>query len=244
MNNGSSIVIAATIIGFSILGSAYMMTQSLGQNSQQIAQLGEAVVALAKAGGGGAAAQAPTRRPRRGPDPERVYTVNTAGSPSIGPKDAPVTVVEFSDFQCPFCGRVVGTMKQIEKEYGDKVRIVFKHLPLAMHTKAPQAHAASQAAANQGKFWEMHDLIFSNQREMSEEKYVEYAKQLGLDVDQFKKDMADPATKRRVDADVAEAGRLGVTGTPGFFINGKFTSGAKPFSEFKRIIDEQLREQG
>ncbi len=243
MNNGSSIVIAATIIGFSILGSAYMMTQSLGQNSQQIAQLGEAVVALAKAGGAGAAAQAPTRRPRRGPDPDRVYAVNTAGSPSIGPEDAAITVVEFSDFQCPFCGRVVGTMKQIEKEYGDDVRIVFKHLPLAMHTKAPEAHAAAQAAANQGRFWEMHDLIFSNQREMSGAKYLEYASQLDLDIDQFKADMASADTRKRVDSDVAEANRLGVTGTPGFFINGKFTSGAKPFSEFKRIIDQQLREQ-
>ena len=113
-----------------------------------------------------------------------------------------------------------------------------------MHAKAPAAHAASEAAHRQGKFWEMHDLIFANQRQMSPEKYVEYAKQLGLDVDQFKKDVASPETKKRVDADVAEAARLGVTGTPGFFINGKFTSGAKPFSEFKRIIDEQLRAQG
>jgi protein-disulfide isomerase len=243
VNNGSSIVIAATIIGFSILGSSFMLTRSMSDSSQQIASLGEAVVALARAGGGAAPA-APTRPTRRGPDPERVYKVNIAGSPVIGPEDAPVTVVEFSDFQCPFCGRVVGTMKQVEKEYGDQVKVVFKHLPLAMHQNAPQAHAAAQAAANQGKFWEMHDLIFSNQREMNTDKYIAYAKQLGLDVDQFKKDMSSPEVKKKIDADVAEAQRLGVTGTPGFFINGKFTSGAKPFSEFKRIIDQELREQG
>lgn len=242
MNNGSSIVIAATIIGFSILGSAYMLSQSVGQNTQQLAGLGEAVVELAKAGPAGAAARPPSRPPRRGPDPERVYKINVAGSPAMGPETAPITVVEFSDFQCPFCGRVVATMKQVEKEYGDQVRIVFKHLPLAMHTKAPEAHAASQAAANQGKFWEMHDLIFANQRELNTDQYIAYAGQLGLDVDRFKKDLVSPETKKKVDADAAEAARLGVTGTPGFFINGKFTSGAKPFSEFKRIIDEQLKQ--
>ena len=243
MNNGSAILIAATIVGFAIVGSSYMLSQSMTQATQELGELGEAVVALAKAAPAAAPAQ-PTRRNRRGPDPERVYAVNTAGSPAMGPANAPVTVVEFSDFQCPFCGRVVPTMKQIEKEYGDKVRIVFKHLPLAMHTKAPKAHAASVAADKQGKFWEMHDLIFANQREMSEAKYVEYAKQLGLDVDQFTQDMNSPETKKRVDSDAAEAAKLGVTGTPGFFINGKFTSGAKPFTEFKRIIDQQLEAKG
>jgi protein-disulfide isomerase len=135
-------------------------------------------------------------------------------------------------------------MKEIEKEYGDQVQIVFKHLPLAMHSKAPQAHAAAQAAANQGKFWEMHDLIFANQREMSEAKYIEYANQLGLDVDLFKIDMASPVTKEKVARDMAQATKLGVTGTPGFFINGRFTSGAKPFAEFKRMIDEELKKAG
>lgn len=241
MNNGSAILIAATIIGFAIVGSAFMLSQSLGQATQSIGQLGQAVVALAQAGPGAAE---PARRDRRGPDPERVYDVNVAGSPAIGPANAPVTVVEFSDFQCPFCGRVVPTMKEIEKNYGDQVRLVFKHLPLAMHSKAPQAHAAAQAAANQGKFWEMHDLIFANQREMSEAKYIEYAGQLGLDVDRFKQDMASPATRKKIDDDVAQATQLGVTGTPGFFINGRFTSGAKPFSEFKRMIDEELKKKG
>ena len=241
MNNGSALLIAATILGFAIIGSSFMLSQSVNQASQEIGQISAAVATLAKAAP--AAAAAPTRRERRGPDPERVYQLNTAGSPSMGPANAPVTMVEFSDFQCPFCGRVVPTIKQIEKEYGDKVRVVFKHLPLAMHSKAPLAHAASQAAANQGKFWEMHDLIFANQREMSEAKYIEYANQLGLDETRFKADMASPQTKKKIDADVAEAAKLGVTGTPGFFINGKFTSGAKPFSEFKRQIDVALKEQ-
>ena len=135
---------------------------------------------------------------------------------------------------------VTGTLDQIEKTYGDKVRIVFKHLPLAMHSRAPMAHAASEAANRQGKFWEMHDLIFANQRELSEAKYMEYAQKIGLDVDRFKKDLASASVKARVDADAAEARKLGVTGTPGFFVNGYFLSGAKPFSEFKRVIDAQL----
>jgi protein-disulfide isomerase len=243
LNNGSAILIAATILGFSIIGGSYLLNQSIGQASAEISALGSAVVALKDAPAGGRAAAAPTRRPSRGPDPERVYEINLAGSPSRGEETAAITLVEFSDFQCPFCGRVTPTLKQIEDEYGEQVRIVFKHLPLSMHSKAPQAHAAAQAAANQGKFWEMHDLIFANQRELTEVKYIEYAGQLGLDVDQFKVDLASPETKRKVDADVAEAGRLGVTGTPGFFINGRFTSGAKPFAEFKRLIDAELERQ-
>ena len=120
------------------------------------------------------------------------------------------------------------------------MQIVFKHLPLRMHSKAPAAHAATEAAHRQGKFWEMHDRIFGNQREMSPQKYFEYASEMGLDVEKFKRDVVSEAVKKRVDADAQEAARLGVTGTPGFFVNGRFLSGAKPFAEFKRLIDEEL----
>ncbi|MDG2050000.1 MAG: DsbA family protein [Myxococcota bacterium] len=240
MSNGSAIIIAATILGLSVLGGSYLMVQSLDAASSQLADLGEAVAGLDLAAGP-AKREAPRRR---GIDPNKVHKVNTAGSPSIGPEDAAVTLIEFSDFQCPFCGRVNPTLDQIEEAYGDDVRIVFKHLPLRIHPQAPMAHAASEAAKSQGKFWEMHDLIFTNQRELTEEKFVEYAGQIGLDVEQFKVDMASPEIKKRVDADTAEASQLGVTGTPGFFINGKFVSGAKPFADFKRRIDEELDAQG
>ncbi len=198
---------------------------------------------LAKLDLAGAAPAAPPTEParRRGPDAERVYEIDVADSPSRGPADAQVTVVEFSDFQCPFCGRVTPTLDQVEKTYGDDVRIVFKHLPLRIHPNAPKAHAAAEAAKLQGKFWEMHDLIFANQRELTEEKFIAHAQQLGLDVERFKKDLASSEVAKRVEADVAEAARLGVTGTPGFFINGRFFSGAKPFSEFKRMIDAELK---
>ena len=124
------------------------------------------------------------------------------------------------------------------------MRIVFKHLPLAFHAKAPAAHAAAEAAHQQGKFWEMHDKIFSDQRNMSEEKYLAYAKEIGIDVPRFEKDVKSARVKQRVDADKSQAGALGVTGTPGFFINGRFVAGAKPFGEFKRIIDEELAKKG
>jgi protein-disulfide isomerase len=109
-----------------------------------------------------------------------------------------------------------------------------------MHPKAPAAHAASQAAHNQGKFWEMHDLIFANQRSLEPDTFFGYAKQLGLNEQKFRADFLDAATKQKVDADAKEAASLGVTGTPGFFINGRFLSGAKPFEEFKAVIDEEL----
>jgi len=116
-------------------------------------------------------------------------------------------------------------------------------MPLAMHSKAPAAHAAAEAAYLQGKFWEMHDKIFAAQREMSPEKYMQYAQEIGLDVDRFTKDLASAKVKKRIAADNAEAGKLGVTGTPAFFINGRFLSGAQPLSNFKKIIDEELKKK-
>ena len=112
-----------------------------------------------------------------------------------------------------------------------------------MHKNAPAAHAAAEAAHRQGKFWEMHDLIFANQKQLTAEKFFEHAGQLELDVERFKRDYVDLEVKKRVEADSAEAARLGVTGTPGFFVNGRFLTGAKPFEEFKRLIDGELEAQ-
>ncbi len=120
------------------------------------------------------------------------------------------------------------------------MQIVFKHLPLRIHSKAPAAHAAAEAAHRQGKFWEMHDRIFANQRQMSPAKYEEWAQEIGLDMERFKRDSASAEVKKRVDTDAQQAASLGVTGTPGFFINGRFLSGAKPFAAFKTMLDEEL----
>jgi protein-disulfide isomerase len=240
VNNGNAIIVGATILGLSLIGGAYLLGQSIDGATTQIAAVGGTIAKLEFAADAPAPAPSEPAR-RRGPDVDRVYEIDVAGSPTKGPAGAQVTVVEFSDFQCPFCGRVTPTLDQVQETYGDDVRIVFKHLPLRIHPNAPKAHAAAEAAKGQGKFWEMHDLIFANQRELTEEKFIGYAQQLGLDVERFKKDLASSEVAKRVEADVAEAARLGVTGTPGFFINGKFFSGAKPFSEFKRMIDAELK---
>ncbi len=128
----------------------------------------------------------------------------------------------------------------MQEEYGDQVRIVFKHMPLSIHPKAPAAHAAAEAAFRQGKFWEMHDKIFEKQREMSPEKYLEYAAELELDLEQFKQDLASSEVKSRIDADTKDAAKVGATGTPAFYINGLHLSGAKPFEAFKEVIDKEL----
>ncbi len=120
---------------------------------------------------------------------------------------------------------------------------MFKHMPLSIHAKAPAAHAAAEAAYRQGKFWEMHDKIFEKQREMSPEKYLEYAAELALDVEQFKKDIASTEVKSRIDEDSSDARKLGATGTPAIFVNGFFLSGAKPFEAFKEIIDKELADR-
>ena len=113
-------------------------------------------------------------------------------------------------------------------------------MPLSMHSKAQAAHEAAEAANQQGKFWEMHDLIFKNQRETSPENYLRYAAELELDVEKFKRDLSSTAVKTRIQEDLGAAGALGVTGTPSFFINGRFLSGAQPFSSFKKVIDEEI----
>jgi protein-disulfide isomerase len=237
-SSGTPLLIASLILGASVVAASLLIQSSLDRGT---AELSKVLVAINEARPAAPAAPSPARAGR--PDPNKHYAVNTKGSPRRGPEKAKIEVVEFSDFQCPFCNRVNPTLDQIEKEYGDEVAIVFKHLPLAMHSKAPAAHAASEAAHRQGKFWEMHDLIFANQRELTQQKYEEYAQQLGLDVDRFRKDSASRAVKKKVDSDAAEAARLGVTGTPGFFVNGRFLSGAKPFESFKQVIDEELKKK-
>jgi len=117
---------------------------------------------------------------------------------------------------------------------------VWKHLPLEMHQFAAGAHLASVAAQKQGKFWEFHDKLFANQQKLQIDDLKRYAKEVGLDPQQFDRDLADLATKQVVDADKAEAKSLGLSGTPGFFVNGRFLSGAKPFEEFAKAINSEL----
>jgi protein-disulfide isomerase len=151
-----------------------------------------------------------------------------------------VTIVEFSEFQCPFCARVAPTLRQIEDTYQGKVRIVWKHLPLAIHKDAVGAALAAEAARKQGKFWEYHDRLFANQSRLGPDELKLYAKDLQLDLERFEADLLNGGEKKRIEADVAEARKLGINGTPGIFINGRFINGAQPFERFAAIIDQEL----
>ena len=120
------------------------------------------------------------------------------------------------------------------------MRFVWKHLPLAIHNDAPAAHLASVAAQKQGKFWEFHDKLFANQRQIKMDNLKQYAQELGLDMPRFEKDMLDLKNKTSIDADMAEASAMGLTGTPGFFVNGRYLRGAKPFEDFAKLINAEL----
>jgi protein-disulfide isomerase len=163
-----------------------------------------------------------------------------ADDPGKGPATAPVQIVEFSDFQCPFCSRVVDTVKKIEDVYGDKVRVVFKQFPLPMHNQAAKAAEAAECAREQGKFWEMHDKLFANQRALAPENLKQYAADLTLDKDKFAACLDQSKMKDGIAKDMAAGSAAGVTGTPAFFVNGRFVSGAVPFENFKQLIDEEL----
>ena len=233
--SGRAIIIAAVLISFSIIGASFFVANSLDRTTAQIELATEALGDLELAAPGGP----PSGRPSR-PDTNREYKVDLDGAPTRGSDKAIVTIVAWSDFQCPFCNRVAPTLAQIEKEYGDKVRIAFKHMPLSIHSQAPAAHAAAEAAHRQGKFWEMHDKIFANQRDMGEATLERYAREIGLDLARYAKDIDSEDVKNKISKDLEQAQELSVTGTPSFFINGKFLSGAQPFANFKRMIDEAI----
>jgi protein-disulfide isomerase len=239
---GAAVVALGFIVGGAIVASA--LNGVSGEIEQTRASLKEIKAEIATAQGAlKNVARAPAARQpqkRRGPDPDKRYEIDVKGSPALGPETAKIKIVEFSDFQCPFCKRVGPTLTQIKQTYGDDVQIVWKNMPLSFHAKAPGAHKAAMAAHNQGKFWEMHDKIFADQRTLTDEQYLLYAQELGLDVDQFKTDVADPATQQALDADLKTAASVGVSGTPAFFVNGRYLSGAQPFESFKGIIDEEL----
>lgn len=168
--------------------------------------------------------------------------IEIGDSPVKGPANAKVTVVEFSDFQCPFCKRGKDVMDQLLQAYPNDVKVVFKNLPLHIHDEAAPAAKAALAAGKQGKFWEMHDALFAKQGELGEKLYLEEAKKLGLDLEKFKNDMASEAIAKQIEAEAALAGDLGITGTPCFFVNGVAVRGAYPLSHFKMIVDRWLKE--
>jgi protein-disulfide isomerase len=159
-----------------------------------------------------------------------------------GAKDAPVTIVEFSDFQCPYCKTANATVKQVLDRYPGKVRLVFRDFPLvSIHPQAPKAHEAARCAAEQGKFWEYHDLLFERSPKMSPPELKQYAKDLKLDAAAFDQCLDSGKHTAAVDKDTQEGLGLGLTGTPSFFINGRQLVGAQPLTAFQKIIDAELK---
>jgi protein-disulfide isomerase len=168
-----------------------------------------------------------------------------SGHPSRGGgSDAPVTLVEYSDFQCPYCGRVQSVLNEVMKRYGSKVRHVFKQLPLSMHANAQQAAEASLCAADQGRFWELHNWMFANQDKLDRESLVVQAKALGMDAGAFTTCLDRHVHAGDVERDAEEAKSFGIDGTPGFLVQGRLISGSQPLDAFVQIIDEELERGG
>jgi protein-disulfide isomerase len=157
-----------------------------------------------------------------------------------GPSNARVTIVEFSDFQCPFCKRGRDTMEQLLEAYPKDVKLVFKNFPLPFHQNAVPASKAAIAAGKQGKFWEMYKVLFDNQQNLNQPFFEAQAKLLNLDVERFKKDMEAPETSKMIDDEKAQGSALGVSGTPAFFINGVKVVGVRPIDDFKKVVDRWL----
>jgi protein-disulfide isomerase len=174
-----------------------------------------------------------------GLDPQLNYAVPAADRPVLGPVDAPVTIVVFSDFQCPFCARAQETLTQLRARHPDDVRIVFRNMPLAFHKQARELAKVALAADAKGKFWAMHDLIFAN-RITRDGEWKSFAKKLKLDARKLAKAMQSPAIETKIQEDEAVARAFGVTGTPTFFVNGRLLGGAQPLEEFERIVLEEL----
>jgi protein-disulfide isomerase len=186
-----------------------------------------------------AAAPAPKRAAI---DYNKVHNLPIGTSAIKGNKNAPITVVEFSDFQCPYCARFAPTIDEVLKAYPNDVKFVYKDYPLAFHKQARNAAKAARAAGEQGKFWEMHDLIFENFSKVNEVMFKEFATKLNLDMDKFVADFSGNKYDDLIQQDINLARQAGVTGTPTLYTNGKRMQ-RRSFEDFKAVIDEILKKK-
>jgi protein-disulfide isomerase len=173
-------------------------------------------------------------------DPPRTEVAVEAHDPARGPADAPITIIEFSEYQCPFCARVTPTLKQIEEKYAGKVRIVFKDFPLPNHAQAPKAAEAAHCAGEQDKYWPLHDRLFANQQQLQVPELKAHAAAVGLDRAAFDQCLDSGKHAANVQADIDLGSSLGVQSTPTLYINGRVVTGAQPLGVFTSIIDEEL----
>lgn len=181
----------------------------------------------------------------QGPQPPKLLedpvTVPTAGSPVRGPAGAALTLVEFSDFQCPYCSIAVAKLDAVQEAYPGKIKLIFKQFPLDTHSQAALAAASAIAAHQQGKFWPMHNALFAHRSNLSRASIVELARNIGLDMKRFEADLDSPETKKTVARDVDDGDKAGVEGTPTVFINGRKYNGSLDLADFRKVIDAELK---
>lgn len=173
-------------------------------------------------------------------EPPRLEVRALPNDPTRGPDDAPVTIIEFSDFQCPFCKQAIPTLQRIQATFGDQVRQVYRHSPLPNHPAAFAAAAAAECAHEQGRFWPYHDLLFSNYQALDTHRLKEYARTLGLDAAKFDACVDSGKLNHAVSEDLDDAQRYGVTSTPTFFVNGRIVMGAVSYETLEQIVREEL----
>jgi protein-disulfide isomerase len=229
--NGSSLRMAAIALVFLIIGFAAgaVLLGGRSADTAEIEAMVRQIVAeeIANAGGIGGG---PTGASLADDDP------------SFGPDDAPVTIVEFSDFNCTYCTRfATETLPQLQARYGDHIRFVYRDYPIL---GGSEPAIASNCAHDQGKFWEYHNLLFANQQARSRDMYISFADELGLDADSFAMCLDDQAKVEEMTLDYIDGQTLGIQGTPRFYINGKVISGAQPFEMFRLVIDSELEKAG
>lgn len=233
-----SLIFSALILS----GTIFLVGGSVNDNLSGLSVLGTSVPTVtALSGDTGTTAPAPAPTPA--PSPTLNLEELADEDKILGDPNAPITIVEFSDFECPFCGRFYSqTLGQLKEEYIDtgKVKLIYRDFPLSFHPQAQPAAEAAECANEQGKFFEFHDLIFENQSLLGPATYSQWAADLGLDVEQFDSCLDDGKYRAEVQADFAAGQAAGVSGTPTFFINGQKIVGAQPFSVFKQIIDAEL----
>jgi protein-disulfide isomerase len=167
-------------------------------------------------------------------------SVGAGTSPARGPAGAPIELIEFADFECPYCRAAAPTVARVLATYGDRIRFVYRNYPLAIHPNARPAAEAAQCANEQGQFWPYHDRLFAAPDKLSDADLKQTAADIGMDGARFNRCVDEHAYKSTVDADAQAGADAGVTGTPAFFINGRMLSGAQPYEAFARVIDEEL----
>jgi len=176
------------------------------------------------------------------PLPRFRLNASTEGAPFRGGANASVTIIEFSDFHCPFCGKVQTALSQVMSRYGDKVKLVYRHMPIdQLHPQARRAAEAAACANEQGKFWEYHDRLYAAGTDASQEKLKSLAQAVSLDVAAFESCLNSGKHRQAIQKEVEDAARIGMNATPSFLINGRFFSGAQPLESFVRVIEDELR---